>query len=86
MFNEPDANHITRIRNLAQDPLIESARISMGVDKDKSLEQTLQWFRWPLNWLQAEERQREMAVLAQQERDSDGSEYEGSDESEEDSE
>ncbi|KAJ7714245.1 hypothetical protein DFH07DRAFT_900173 [Mycena maculata] len=82
MFNEPEANHIIRVRNLAQDPLIESARVSMGVDKDQSLEKTLQWFRWPLNWLQAEERQREMAVLAQQERDSDG---EGSDKSEEDS-
>ncbi|KAJ7230580.1 hypothetical protein GGX14DRAFT_343673, partial [Mycena pura] len=59
MFNEPDANHIARVGNLAQDPLIECARRSMGVDQDKSLEKTLQWFRWPLDWLQAEVRQRE---------------------------
>ncbi|KAJ7234306.1 hypothetical protein B0H12DRAFT_1327711 [Mycena haematopus] len=74
MFNHPDANHIARVRNLAQDPLIQSARVSMGVDQDESLEKTLQWFRWPLNWLRAERQ------------DSDSSESEGSDESEEDSE
>ncbi|KAJ7712199.1 hypothetical protein B0H16DRAFT_1814731 [Mycena metata] len=79
MFNKPDADHIKRVHNLAQDPLIESARVSMGVDKDESLEQTLQWYRWPLNWLQAE------AVLARQESDSNGNELEGN-QSEEDSE
>ncbi|KAJ7260944.1 hypothetical protein B0H12DRAFT_1231675 [Mycena haematopus] len=71
MFNDSDANHIARVRNLAQDPLIASARVSMGVDQDESLEKTLQWFRWPLNWMRA---------------DSDDSESEGSDESDEDSE
>ena len=63
MFKEPDANHVARVGNLAQDPLIECARRSMGVDQDESLEKTLQWFRWPLGWLQAEVRQREMAML-----------------------
>ncbi|KAJ7260887.1 hypothetical protein B0H12DRAFT_1106884 [Mycena haematopus] len=74
MFNYPDTNHIARVRNLAQDPLIQSARVSMGVDQDESLEKTLQWFRWPLNWVQAERQ------------DSDDSESEDSDESEEGSE
>ncbi|KAJ7486345.1 hypothetical protein B0H11DRAFT_2015783 [Mycena galericulata] len=58
MFNRPDANHLTRVRDVA-DPLIESARVSMGVDQDKSLEDTLQWYRWPLHWLHAEQRERE---------------------------
>ncbi|KAJ7110305.1 hypothetical protein C8R43DRAFT_1079350 [Mycena crocata] len=71
MFNSPDADHIARVHNLAQDPLIESARVSMGVDKDESLEQTLQWYRWPLNWLGTE------AVLTRQESDLNGSEAEG---------
>ncbi|KAJ7260894.1 hypothetical protein B0H12DRAFT_1181775 [Mycena haematopus] len=79
MFNYPDANHIARVRNLAQDPLIQAARVSMGVDQDESLEKTLQWYRWPLNWVRAEQ-QREMREM-----NSDDSESEGSDESEEDS-
>ncbi|KAJ7100339.1 hypothetical protein C8R44DRAFT_888184 [Mycena epipterygia] len=77
MFNKPNANHLTRVRDLAEDPLIKSARVAMGVDQDESVEKTLQWVRWPLNWLHAEVRQRDS--------DSDGSDSEGS-ESEEDSE
>jgi hypothetical protein len=61
MFNRPDAEHFIRVRNLAEDPLIESARLAMGVDKDKSLEDTLQWYRWPLHWLYVEQRERERA-------------------------
>ncbi|KAJ7902386.1 hypothetical protein B0H13DRAFT_2026653, partial [Mycena leptocephala] len=43
MFNKPDTDHLARVRNLKEDPLIESAR----------------WYRWPLDWLHAEERERE---------------------------
>lgn len=59
MFNRPDADHLTRVRDVVADPLIESARVSMGVDQDESLEDTLQWYRWPLHWLHAEQRERE---------------------------
>ncbi|KAJ7100349.1 hypothetical protein C8R44DRAFT_809712 [Mycena epipterygia] len=59
MFNKPNANHLTRVRDLVEDPLIKSARVAMGVDQDESVEKTLQWVRWPLNWLHAEVRQRE---------------------------
>jgi hypothetical protein len=59
MFNRPDADHFTRVSNVAEDPLIESARVSMGVDQDKALEDSLQWYRWPLHWLHAEQRERE---------------------------
>lgn len=65
MFNKPNADHLKRVLDMAEDPLIQSARVSMGVDQDPSLETTLQWFRWPLYWLQAEERQRERARLEQ---------------------
>ncbi|KAJ6603791.1 hypothetical protein B0H10DRAFT_1923033 [Mycena sp. CBHHK59/15] len=65
MFNRPHADHFTRVRNVAGDPLIQAARVSMGVDQDKSLEGTLQWYRWPLHWLHAEERQRQRAGLTQ---------------------
>ncbi|KAJ7283987.1 hypothetical protein C8J57DRAFT_1294087, partial [Mycena rebaudengoi] len=61
MFNRPDADHFTRVRNLAEVPLIDSARVAMGVDKDRSLEDTLQWYRWPLHWLYVEQRERERA-------------------------
>ena len=54
MFNDKIADHVNRVRDVAGDPLIQSARISMGVDQDPSLEATLQWFRWPLNWVAAE--------------------------------
>ncbi|KAJ7243232.1 hypothetical protein C8J57DRAFT_1366226 [Mycena rebaudengoi] len=68
MFNKPNANHLTRVRDLAEDPLIKSARVAMGVDQDESVEKTLQWVRWPLNWLHAE--------VCQREGESDGSESE----------
>ncbi|KAJ7726437.1 hypothetical protein DFH07DRAFT_1000843 [Mycena maculata] len=77
IFNRPDANHLARVRDLVEDPLIKSARVAMGVDRDESVEKTLQWVRWPLNWFHAEVRQRET--------ESDGSDSEGS-ESEDDSE
>ncbi|KAJ7871716.1 hypothetical protein B0H14DRAFT_2723652, partial [Mycena olivaceomarginata] len=43
--------------SVAQDPAIQAARVAMGVDQDPSLEGILQWFRWPLTWLEDEERQ-----------------------------
>ncbi|KAJ7773691.1 hypothetical protein DFH07DRAFT_801545 [Mycena maculata] len=49
MFNKEKANHIERVRDLAGDPLINSARVAMGVDRDPLLEKTLQWVRWPLD-------------------------------------
>ncbi|KAJ7445686.1 hypothetical protein B0H11DRAFT_1654250, partial [Mycena galericulata] len=50
MFNKLNADHLKRAINMAEDPLIQSGRVSMGVDQDTPLETTLQWFRWPLNW------------------------------------
>jgi hypothetical protein len=58
MFNKPNAGHATRARSV-DDPLIESARVAMGVKLDPSLENTLMWYRWPLHWLHAEVRARE---------------------------
>lgn len=46
MFNDPDAEHATRVGDVAGDPLIQAARISMGVDVDPTVDETLQWFRW----------------------------------------
>jgi hypothetical protein len=46
MFNDPDADHATRVGDVAGDPLIQAARISMGVDADPAVDETLQWFRW----------------------------------------
>ncbi|KAJ7814093.1 hypothetical protein B0H14DRAFT_3748039 [Mycena olivaceomarginata] len=46
MFNERNADHLERVRNLAEDPLIRSARIAMGVDLDPVVDKTLQWIRW----------------------------------------
>ncbi|KAJ6474747.1 hypothetical protein C8R45DRAFT_381826 [Mycena sanguinolenta] len=47
MFNERDADHLNRVLDVAGDPLIQSARICMGVDLDPTLEDTLQWIRFP---------------------------------------
>ncbi|KAJ7084188.1 hypothetical protein C8R44DRAFT_862294 [Mycena epipterygia] len=63
MFNKPNADHLKRVLDMAEDPLIQSARVSMGVDQDPSVE--TQWFLWSLYWLQAEEPQRERARLEQ---------------------
>ncbi|KAJ7823473.1 hypothetical protein B0H14DRAFT_3730082 [Mycena olivaceomarginata] len=46
MFNERNTDHLKRVGNLAEDPLIQSAKISMGVDVDPTLDETLQWIRW----------------------------------------
>lgn len=61
MFNTANAEHATRVLNVDTDPLIQAAKISMGVDKDEEVEKTLAWFRFPLHWVEAEERQREAA-------------------------
>ncbi|KAJ6613630.1 hypothetical protein B0H10DRAFT_1763253, partial [Mycena sp. CBHHK59/15] len=50
MFNRSNAKHLTRVRNVTEDPLIQAARVSMGVNLDASLEDTLMWYRWPLHW------------------------------------
>ncbi|KAJ7130395.1 hypothetical protein C8R44DRAFT_775477 [Mycena epipterygia] len=47
MFNERNADHLNRVLD-PEDPLIQSARISMGVDQTPALEDTLQWIRWPI--------------------------------------
>ncbi|KAJ7248548.1 hypothetical protein B0H12DRAFT_1324622 [Mycena haematopus] len=67
MFNTSRADHLTRARNVTQDPLIQAARISMRVDLDSSLENTLMWYRWPLHWLHAEEREKERLAQLQSE-------------------
>ncbi|KAJ7936665.1 hypothetical protein B0H13DRAFT_1853095 [Mycena leptocephala] len=80
MFNKPDTDHFARVRNLKEDPLIESARVSMGVDKDPSLEKTLQWYR--CHWIgfmqrsrerKRAERERERAELTQLQSELEGS-------------
>ncbi|KAJ7644507.1 hypothetical protein FB45DRAFT_898091 [Roridomyces roridus] len=47
MFNGAEANHLERIKDIANDPLIQGARIAMGVDGDPELEKTLKWHLWP---------------------------------------
>ncbi|KAJ7087322.1 hypothetical protein B0H15DRAFT_801372 [Mycena belliarum] len=54
MFNKKSSHHIRRIRNRDNDPLIQAARVAFGVDNDPSLEATLQWFRFPLRWVEME--------------------------------
>ncbi|KAJ7087325.1 hypothetical protein B0H15DRAFT_801374 [Mycena belliarum] len=49
MYNDPVVNHLERVRDKFTDPLIEAARVALAVDQD--LEKTLQWFRFPLDWL-----------------------------------
>jgi len=71
VFNTADAEHTTRVLNVDTDPLIQAAKNSMGVDKDEEVEKTLAWFRFPLSWVEAEERQREAARLNTQESDLD---------------
>lgn len=39
--------------------VVEAARKAMGVDKDPTLESSLQWYRFPLSWLAKEERERD---------------------------
>ncbi|KAJ7504284.1 hypothetical protein B0H11DRAFT_1981483 [Mycena galericulata] len=46
MFNERDADHLKRVSDLAGDPLIQSARVCLGVYQDPTLEETLHWFRF----------------------------------------
>ncbi|KAJ7087324.1 hypothetical protein B0H15DRAFT_950202 [Mycena belliarum] len=54
MFNKKSSNHLRRIRNRDNDPLIQAARVAFGVVNDPSLEATLQWFRFPLGWVEME--------------------------------
>ena len=71
MFNNKNADHLKLVCDIERDPLIQSARVSMGVDKDPSLEATLQWFRYPIDWLEAEERLKEAEEDAELQRDLD---------------
>ncbi|KIY73988.1 hypothetical protein CYLTODRAFT_416635 [Cylindrobasidium torrendii FP15055 ss-10] len=71
MFNRRSADHIKRIQNLENDELVQSARVSFGIDKDTSgeLEKTLQWFIYPVNWTVAERKYKERrAALLERER------------------
>ncbi|KAJ7510414.1 hypothetical protein B0H11DRAFT_2216213 [Mycena galericulata] len=61
MFNKRETDHLQRVLDVAEDPLLQSARVSVGVDQDPSLEETLQWFRFPLYWVEDEERIRKRA-------------------------
>ncbi|KAJ7237321.1 hypothetical protein B0H12DRAFT_110601 [Mycena haematopus] len=45
-----NAEDINRARHPTEDPIVQAARVAVGVDEDPSLDKTLQWFRWPLNW------------------------------------
>ncbi|KIY73987.1 hypothetical protein CYLTODRAFT_485117 [Cylindrobasidium torrendii FP15055 ss-10] len=71
MFNRRLADHITRMQNLENDELVQSARVSFGIDKDTTgeLEKTLQWFIYPVNWTVAERKYKERrAALLERER------------------
>ncbi|KAJ7087321.1 hypothetical protein B0H15DRAFT_909236 [Mycena belliarum] len=63
MFNKRSANHIRRIRERDTDPLIQAARVAMGVDNDPSLEATLQWFRFPLRWVLMEKNMKKIREM-----------------------
>ncbi|KAJ7191370.1 hypothetical protein B0H12DRAFT_1246294 [Mycena haematopus] len=60
MFNL-EAEDINRARHPTEDPVIQAARVAVGVDQDPSLDKTLQWFRWPLGWFDLKEYRRMMA-------------------------
>ncbi|KAJ7823283.1 hypothetical protein B0H13DRAFT_1919732 [Mycena leptocephala] len=47
MVNERNADHVNRVLNRNKDPLIQSARISMGTDRNETLEKALQWDSGP---------------------------------------
>ncbi|KAJ7628588.1 hypothetical protein FB45DRAFT_918697 [Roridomyces roridus] len=53
MSNKAYMKHLTCSKT-PNDPVIQAARVAMGVDKDPSLEATLNWYRWPLNWMHEE--------------------------------
>ncbi|KAF9041148.1 hypothetical protein BDP27DRAFT_1374399 [Rhodocollybia butyracea] len=55
-WNEPHPGHTS-------EAIIEAARKAVGVDKDVTLEATLQWYRFPLTWLVQEEREKEKLAL-----------------------
>ncbi|KAJ7747321.1 hypothetical protein B0H16DRAFT_1555557 [Mycena metata] len=68
IFNRPNTDHLTRVRDVANDPLIQAARVSMGVDLDQSLESTLMWYRWPLSAEERERRKEDLVRLQQRSR------------------
>ncbi|KAF9071167.1 hypothetical protein BDP27DRAFT_1401541 [Rhodocollybia butyracea] len=55
-WNKPHSGHTS-------EAIIEAARKAMGVDKDATLEATLQWHRFPLTWLAQEEDEKEKLAL-----------------------
>jgi hypothetical protein len=50
-WNDPHPGHTEKA-------IIEAARKALGVDKDITLESTLQWYRFPLTWVVREEEER----------------------------
>ncbi|KAJ7116008.1 hypothetical protein C8R44DRAFT_628262 [Mycena epipterygia] len=57
IYNERYADHLQRVLDVKNDPVIQAARVAMGVDQDPLIEETLQWLRYPINWVVAEARQ-----------------------------
>ncbi|KAJ7191369.1 hypothetical protein B0H12DRAFT_1082820 [Mycena haematopus] len=56
-----EAEDINRARHPTEDPVVQAARVAVGVDEDPSLDKTLQWLRWPLDWFTLKEYARMMA-------------------------
>ncbi|KAJ7096541.1 hypothetical protein B0H15DRAFT_825619 [Mycena belliarum] len=69
LFNRAGAKHLTRVLDVASDNVINAARIAMGVDQDPSIEKTLQWFRYPLDWVRSETTNEELRRLFQLDRE-----------------
>ncbi|KAJ7103999.1 hypothetical protein B0H15DRAFT_808018, partial [Mycena belliarum] len=69
LFNRAGAKHLTRVLDVASDNVIHAARIAMGVDQNPSIEKTLQWFRYPLDWVRSETTDEELRRLFQLDRE-----------------
>ncbi|KAJ7628595.1 hypothetical protein FB45DRAFT_918708 [Roridomyces roridus] len=80
MFNKPPYKH-TECADRVNNPVIESARVAMGVNADPTLESTLMWYRWPLTWIgpQVETYRRKVLVEAGLDPDEVGAEDSDSD-------
>ncbi|KAJ7631193.1 hypothetical protein FB45DRAFT_917802 [Roridomyces roridus] len=58
LFNRPDSSHQQRVLDVANDDIINSARVAMRVAQQDDVEETLQWLRWPPDWVEQEYRTR----------------------------
>ncbi|KAJ7191371.1 hypothetical protein B0H12DRAFT_110539 [Mycena haematopus] len=56
-----NAEEINRARHPTEDPVVQAARVAVGVDQDPSLDKPLQWIRWPLDWFKTKDYARMMA-------------------------